>query len=184
MTGADIRTDWYFEPSAHLGGAGGGYRHLDDGTLAMYLIDVSGHGVGAAMHSVSVINVLRQRALPDVDLREPAAVLAGLNAMFQMDRHDGMYFTMWYGVFHRSRRLLRYACAGHHAGYLRPANRSALTPLKTRGLMIGATPETTFQVSEAPVSAASSLYLFSDRVFEIVTADQSQWRLRHFEPLL
>src|SRR5262249_39179509 len=154
------------------GGDAFGYQHLDADAFAMYLIDVSGHGVGAAMHSVSVINVLRQRALPDVDLREPAHVLAGLNAMFQMDRHDGMYFTMWYGVFHRARRVLRYACAGHHAGYLRPPNRSTLTPLKTRGLMIGATPDAKYLVSETPVPPAGSLYLFSDGVFEIVTQDR------------
>jgi len=33
------------------------------------------HGAGSAMHSVSVLNVLRQRALPGVGFRNPAQVL-------------------------------------------------------------------------------------------------------------
>ena len=66
--------------------------------VALYLIDVSGHGVSAAMHSVSVANILRPKAL-SVDLRDPAAVLESLNEAFPMDAHDDMYFTIWYGVY-------------------------------------------------------------------------------------
>jgi predicted component of type VI protein secretion system len=67
---------------------------LDPDTFVFYLFDVSGHGVGSAMHSVTVLNVLRQRALPNVDFGNPADVLSSLNARFQMDSHSGMYFTM------------------------------------------------------------------------------------------
>src|SRR5262249_38417336 len=79
-----VSTDWCFQPSAALGGDAFGYDEIDDDTFVMYLIDVSGHGVGAAMHSVSVLNVLRQGAVPDVNPRDAAGVLAGLNGMFQM----------------------------------------------------------------------------------------------------
>jgi len=180
-----IRTDWQFHPSAQLGGDAFGYDRLDADTFAMYLLDVSGHGAGAAMHSVSVMSVLRQRALPDADLREPAQVLASLNAMFQMDRHDGLFFTMWYGVYHATHRTLRYACGGHHPGYLvagGPAGATAM-PLKTRGLMVGATPEARYRVGEATVPQGSALYMFSDGVFEIMATDR-QWRLADFIPLL
>lgn len=72
VTDGPVRTDWAFQPSATLGGDAFGYYQLDATTFVIYLIDVSGHGVGAAMHSVSVLNILRQRALPDVDARNPA----------------------------------------------------------------------------------------------------------------
>src|SRR5688572_16711165 len=87
LTDGPVLTDWYFQPSAQLGGDAFGYDFIDSNTLVIYLIDVSGHGVGAAMHSVSVLNVLRQRALLNTDIRQPAEVLAGLNSMFQMERH-------------------------------------------------------------------------------------------------
>jgi serine phosphatase RsbU (regulator of sigma subunit) len=185
-----IRIDWLLQPSAQLGGDAFGYDRLDADTFVMYLIDVSGHGAGAAMHSVSALSVLRQRALP-ADLREPAEVLASLNAMFQMDRHDGMIFTMWYGVYHIGQRLLRYACAGHHPAYLVSAAPGSgadaariATPLRTRGVMIGAMPDLRYRSEQTIVPARSSLYLFSDGVFEIVTKDQRQWGLEDFTPLL
>ena len=43
-----IKTDWRFVPSAELGGDSFGYHWLDDDHFAFYLLDVSGHGVGAA----------------------------------------------------------------------------------------------------------------------------------------
>ena len=107
-----------FLPSARLGGDAFGYQQLDSQTFVIYLLDVSGHGVGAAMHSVSVLNVLRQRAIPQTDFKDPVQVITNLNAMFQMDRHDDQYFTMWYGVYDALDRTLTYASAGHHPAYL------------------------------------------------------------------
>src|SRR6187431_816242 len=77
-----VRVSWRFVPSTQLGGDAFGYYWLDPSTFVFYLVDVSGHGVGSAMHSVSVLNVMRQRALPNVDFRNPSEVLASLNARF------------------------------------------------------------------------------------------------------
>ena len=43
----------------------------------------------------------------------PEEVLGSLNQAYQMDDHNGMYFTIWYGVYHRPSGRLRYASAGH-----------------------------------------------------------------------
>jgi serine phosphatase RsbU (regulator of sigma subunit) len=178
-----IRAEWLFQPSALLGGDALGYGYIDADHFAIYMIDVSGHGTGAAMHSVSVLNMLRQRALP-ANACDPAGVLTTLNARFQMEEHDGMYFTMWYGVYDVPHRTLRYACAGHHPGYLAPPAKDTVVPLRTPGLMIGATPKARYCVGQTPVPAGSSLYLFSDGVFDVVTKEQQQWRLHDFVPLL
>lgn len=178
-----VRTDWFFRPSSRLGGDGFGYEWLSPDVFMVFIIDVSGHGVGAAMHTVSVLNVLRRRALPQTDLTDPVQVLAALNAMFQMDSHDGMYFTMWYGVYHKSSQSLRYASAGHHPVYSVSAAR-AVQPLKTPGLMIGATQDARFRSDVVTLPEGSSLYLFSDGVFEVTTQSGQQWRLHDFLPLL
>ncbi len=179
-----IQTDWFYMPSAALGGDAFGYYQLDDEHFVAYVVDVSGHGVGAAMHSVSVLNVLRQRALPNTDFLDPAAVLGSLNDMFQMDTHDGQYFTIWYGVYNKTTRLMRYATAGHHAGYLVPVSRTGYEEYQTKSLMIGAMPGYSYKCAEATVPPGSTLYLFSDGVFEIVTKDGVQWALSDFLPLL
>ena len=76
------------------------------------------HGVGAALLSVTAINVLRSAALPNTDFRDPGAVLSALNEAFPMERQNNMYFTIWYGVYQRSTGALRYASAGHPASVL------------------------------------------------------------------
>ncbi|MBX9715003.1 MAG: SpoIIE family protein phosphatase [Burkholderiaceae bacterium] len=179
-----VRTDWFFLPSAMLGGDAFGYQQLDEETFAGYVVDVSGHGAGAAMHSVSVMNVLRQRALPNTDFRDPGQVLHSLNTMFQMDSHGGMYFSIWYGVYEPKTRLLRYSSAGHHPSYLAQPSRQEMTPLQTRNLMIGAMPEAKFISSSVEVLPGSVLYVFSDGVFEVVTKEGTQWGLQDFLPLL
>ncbi len=90
-----IRADWCYQPCARLGGDAFGYGQLTEHLYVGYLIDVSGHGASAAMHAVSVMNQLRQRSLPGVDMAQPAQVLSALNKIYQMDDHAGMYFTMW-----------------------------------------------------------------------------------------
>ena len=65
LTSGLVRAEWRFVPSTQLGGDAFGYYWLDLRTFVFYLVDVSGHGAGSAMHSVSVMNVLRQRAFPD-----------------------------------------------------------------------------------------------------------------------
>ena len=178
-----LLTEWLFLPSARLGGDAFGYEAIDEHTYLIYLIDVSGHGVGAAMHSLSVLNAIKQRAVSAMDLTAPARVLSRLNVMFPMERHDDQYFTMWYGVYDSRRRSLIYSSAGHHPAFLVPADKRHATPLRTAGTVIGACADATFAAAEVGVPEGSSLYLFSDGVFEILTKDR-HWHLSDFVPLL
>ncbi len=61
---------------AQLGGDAFGYHWLDDDRWRLYLLDVCGHGVKAALLSISAMNVLRSQALPHTDSR-PGANLVG-----------------------------------------------------------------------------------------------------------
>jgi serine phosphatase RsbU (regulator of sigma subunit) len=178
-----IRTNYMHRPSLQLGGDAFAYGVLDEDHVVAYLIDVSGHGVTAAMHSVTVLNVLKQRALPVADFRDPGQVLCHLNDMFPMDAHDGMFFTIWYGVYSASRRLLSFASGGHHAAYLHAPDR-APAALRTRGPMIGGMPGYHYQAQTATVPPGATLYVFSDGAFEICDAEGRQYGLEDFLPLL
>ncbi len=179
-----ICADWVYRPSSKLGGDAFGYDYLTATQFVFYLIDVSGHGAGAAMHSVAVMNLLRQRALPATDMADPAAVLATLNALFQMERHADMYFTMWYGVFDTVSRRLDFAAAGHHPAFMVPAARGTATPLGTRNSMIGALPNRAYKADSTVVPRGAAIYLFSDGVFEIITKAGAQWGLTDLLPQL
>jgi serine phosphatase RsbU (regulator of sigma subunit) len=184
LTTGPVLAEWRFVPSTQLGGDAFGYYWLDPETFVFYLIDVSGHGVGSAMHSVTVLNVLRQRGLLQGDPTDPATMLAGLNARFQMDVHNGLFFTMWYGVYRPSDRSLVCGAAGHHAAYLVPSDRGATQPLGTPNLMIGLMPDVVYEVQRTTIPAGSAVYLFSDGAFEIETKNDQRWTMADFLPLL
>src|SRR3954471_23845194 len=165
-----VRTRWRFEPSSALGGDFFGYDWIDPDSLAIYLLDVSGHGVGAALLSASVANALRGRSLPGTDFRDPAAVLSGLNDAFPMDRHDGKYFTIWYGVYDRAGRRLTYASGGHPAALLLTGptlETSHPVELGVRNFAVGMMPGERFSSKSVPLGPSSKLYVFSDGVYEV-----------------
>ena len=183
LTDGPIRTDWVYRPSARLGGDVFGYGPLSATQFAMFLVDVSGHGTGAAMHGVTVMNLLRH-GLPGVDMAAPGAVLDALNARFPMDHHADMYFTIWYGVFDHATRRLNYASAGHHPAYFVPPGRVDAIPLRTKNPIIGATLGRSYAAAQVDLPPGAALYLFSDGVFEIVTRDGQEWGLADFLPLM
>ena len=119
-----VRIDWRFVPSTQLGGDAFGYHWLDKQRLAVYLLDVSGHGVGASLLAVSVLQVLSHQALPQTDFADPAAVMRGLNPIFEMGRHGGKFFTIWYGVYDSATRRLTFSGGGHPPALRKRASRN------------------------------------------------------------
>jgi phosphoserine phosphatase RsbU/P len=184
LASGPVLAEWRFVPSTQLGGDAFGYYWLDETTFVFYLLDVSGHGVGSAMHSVTALNVLRQRALPQVDFKDPASVLASLNNRFQMADHNGLFFTMWYGVYDITDRSLTCGCAGHHPAYLVDREKRAAQPVGDSALMIGVMRNLSFPVRRISVPEGSTLHLFSDGVFDIETPNDQRWTREDFLPLL
>ena len=133
-----------FIPSRQLGGDCFDYNWLDADYLAIYLLDVAGHGLRAALPSVAVLNLLRSRTLPNIDYYKPSDVLRALNTTFQMSYQNDKYFTIWYGVYNRISRQLVYASAGHPPAVLisqSPASTAKIQRLKTPGMPVGMFPD-------------------------------------------
>jgi len=182
-----LRTEWRFVPSTQLGGDAFGYHWLDEDHFCMFLLDVCGHGVGAALLSISVMNVLRSQALPNVSFLDPGGTLTVLNEAFQMEKQNDMFFTIWYGVYERSTRTLRFASAGHPpALLLHPAGgtEDPIEQLSTRGMVLGGMPGVVYESEQRVVPVGATLFLMSDGTFEIRQPDGSMWEFEEFVALL
>ena len=175
QNGGPVRTDWRFIPSAELGGDAFGYHALDAEHFAVYLLDVCGHGVGAALLSVSALNAIRSEALPHTDFHDPGSVLAALNKAFPMERQNDMFFTVWYGVLHTPSGRLRWAGGGHPPALLLGPGGAEPKLLDSDGPLIGAVEGLEFESSETQVAPGSRLFVYSDGAFEINLPNGTMW---------
>ena len=178
--------DWRFVPTTELGGDSFGYHWIDAQHFAFYLLDVCGHGIGSALLSVAANQTLRGEALPEVDFRDPDAVLDALNQVYQMDRHGDMFFTVWYGVYQPHIRRLRYASAGHPAAILVQADGAAprTQALPARGPALGMLPVAKYRCEETTLPSPARLFVFSDGTFEIARPDGTMLEADAFERVL
>jgi sigma-B regulation protein RsbU (phosphoserine phosphatase) len=178
-----LAADWSFIPSSSLGGDSFGYHWLTPHQLAIYLLDVCGHGVGSALLSVTAINTLRNRTLPDTDFTVPSQVLTALNDAFQMDAHGGKYFTMWYGVFDTRTAELTHAAGGHPPAIAIQPDGTVLK-LPSSGIMVGAFRPAMYTDRVTPIPPGTRLFLFSDGCYEVFDAEDNMMSFEQFTDVL
>lgn len=177
-----VETAWVFQPCSSLGGDSFGYFDIDEDHFAMFLLDVCNHGIGSALLSVSAMNALVRQTLVDVDFRDPIRVLDALNRVFLMEKHNNLYFTLWYGVIQWSSRRLSYSSAGHPPAVLLAG--AEAHSLRARAMPIGTNPEGSFEVGAIEVPMGARLFVFSDGIYEIQATDGREVDLAEFLDIL
>ena len=167
----DLSFAWKFKPCEELAGDLLGIVPLDDQHVALYVLDVSGHGLTAALLSVTVRYFLSP--LPSAEappFLSPAALARDLSRRFPVDAATGQYVTLLYGVLNRGARTFRYVSAGHLGPvYLPCAGEPVLCTAS--GLPIGVNPEAPYQEHVIGLGPGDRLYLYSDGIPEAVNAD-------------
>ena len=104
-----------------------------------------------------------------------------------MAEHNDNYFTIWYGVYNCRKRGLVYASAGHPPAVLLSPDRQlgiVEQRLKTQGFPIGMFPDAEYTNAYCKINSPSTLYIFSDGIYEIVQSDGSIWGLDKFINIL
>jgi sigma-B regulation protein RsbU (phosphoserine phosphatase) len=173
MSVSQVNIDLRFIPSRQLGGDALDFFWLDDEHLVIYLLDVSGHGLRAALPALSVVNLIRSQGLTQVSYYQPSQVLYGLNRTFQMTSRNDKYFTIWYGVFNRKTRQLVYSSAGHPPAILLEHDRDGKIReqlLKTPGFPVGMFADAQYVDTFYQINSGTTLYLFSDSLYEFEIA--------------
>jgi sigma-B regulation protein RsbU (phosphoserine phosphatase) len=177
---APIQIDWRFVPSAELGGDSLGYFEIDEDHFAIFLLDVTGHGLASALLGVSVSNVLRARSLPNTDFKVPSQVMTSLNSTFKMDDQEGRTFTMWYGVFEPKTRRLVWSAGGHPSALLYKPGQVAPIELESLNPGVGMFEWGDFEQKEMVVPEDARIFIYSDGAFEVVKQDGNMWTFREF----
>ena len=169
-------------PCTDLAGDAVGVVALPHGHVGLYLLDVSGHGVGAALLSFTLNHLLTptsEGVLLSGDAGRgpgvvaPSRVAERLNRQFPMDR-TRQYFTLVYGVYDPAHSRFRYVMAGHPAPIALPRSGPA-APLQGRGLPIGMIADATFDDEAVILEPGDRLYFYTDGVIEALDASEQEF---------
>jgi sigma-B regulation protein RsbU (phosphoserine phosphatase) len=111
----NLEIAWKFEPCEHMGGDIFNIFKMDAEHLGVYMLDVSGHGVPAAMVTVSVSQFLQQNSVQlqkNSSIMPPAEVLDALDKEFPFERFNN-FFTITYFIINVKNGHTVYSNAGH-----------------------------------------------------------------------
>lgn len=177
---------WIYTPCDELAGDILNVFKLDDRYVGFYLLDVSGHGVPAALLAVSLSRLLAPRfdrdslilrADPDsAQYRpiSPAEVTARLNRQFVMDHRTEQFFTLVYGLLDTKTYDLSFVSAGHPAPVLFPGT-GIPRLLPSNDLPIGFLEDAVFQEIKLTLKPGDRFYLYSDAIIEAANSNDELW---------
>ena len=154
-------------PSSLTSGDYYDYITAVDGTLAVVIGDVSGHGLGPALEMVETRASLRTILSYDSDLGH---AFERLNRILKDDLPEGMFVTLFAARLDPGRRTLSYASAGHQAFLLNREGESIR--LESTGTPLGIESEGRYSTPlEMPLQPGDVVVLATDGIMEQLSPD-------------
>ena len=166
----------HLRPSGHVGGDLVGSFAIREGQLAVYSIDVSGHGVASALMTARLASYFsggsrhRNIAIERIDrdtigMRPPEQVTAELNQLINDDLETELYFTMALAICDLETGHVRLVQAGHpHPMILRRSG--VVERVGCGGLPVGLIDGASYDVVDFDLGSGDRLILYSDGFVE------------------
>ena len=192
-----VQFDWIFLPSAFVAGDIFNYFRLDENHVGFYVLDVAGHGIPAAMLSVTLSKVLsptnHQECLlkqfmpvpepPYYKIITPAMAVRSLNERFQADDDTMQYFTMLYGIIDTRSGETLVTQAGHPPPILLKKGTTA-SLIGTGGYPVGMLPDLGYDDKEIHLERGDRFILYSDGMTECASNDGGEFSVERLMKIL
>lgn len=163
-----FRFGWRYRPCQELAGDILNVARLDDEHIAVYVLDVCGHGVSASLQSFSLAQDLRPRQ-GGPDLFSPQTLFERLNLKYPMDMDTGMFFTILYGLLNTRSGEFSYAAAGHPGPVLmKKGNKPIILPTHSYPIGVHQAPE--YVEEKIQLEPGDKLILYTDGVVEALSS--------------
>lgn len=188
LTVPGVSLAWILKPCDELAGDTLNVLKLDRDHLGLYMIDVSGHGVGSSLLSFTLNRWMspvsdhsslfsdKAKGPKRQQLVSPAQIAEKLNQQFPMDPETAQYFTFFYGILNLKTGLLRYVNAGHpNPIHLPFGSEPALLP--STGCPIGLLQKTKFEDHAVTMRAKDRLVLYTDGLIEAFNPQEEEFGL-------
>jgi len=168
-----------FAPKGTVSGDFFDVRELSDTKAGLFICDVMGHGVRAALVTAVIRGIFGELARTQPD---PGEVLDGINrALVPILRQAGapMFASAFYLTADTVSGEIQYANAGHPSPFLVRAESGAIERLgvrgRTHGPALGVVPEAHYPTGRRVLAPHDLVLLFTDGIFEVEGTDEEQF---------
>lgn len=141
---------------------------LGEGKVAVFLGDVAGKGISAAILMATAQTHLNVslRAMGDA-----GKVVSAVNRHICKHAHSNKFISLWLGVFDTNTRMLSFVDAGHgHWVHVAPGSGGEAPKIRrvdsATGIPLGIDPDFEYQSEQLPLGPTDRLVVFSDGVVE------------------
>lgn len=162
-----------YHPCEDLGGDFYDVFVLPDGRIALYVADVAGHGIGAALITVFIRETIaRLRSGPRADgLADPGRTLQALKERFAEEEFGTLFVSMIYGVLDPADGRFRFSSAGHPMPLVCIDGLAAEPAEETGPVISKFLPDMEFPVHEIALPRGSRLLCYTDGVVDAMGPD-------------
>ncbi len=161
---SELQVACCFEPLRPVSGDFFDVRRLEGGAVGIFIADIAGHGVAAALLS-SMLKVFF--SLHVRERRSPRQLFAALNEELFTVLAGGEFLTAFYGIYSAADRRFVYASANHPPP-LRLRRDGGIEKLETDGFFVGVFREARFAEAECRLEPGERLLFYTDGATEAI----------------
>jgi phosphoserine phosphatase RsbU/P len=162
LRGANFEIACHFAPFSDVSGDFADYFHLPDGTVGLYLGDVVGKGLPAAMYGAMVMGTLRGT---NKSGENTAAVLGALNKRLLVRPVSGRFCSTIYALFNPGTLELQFSNAG--MPYPLHTSAAGCSAVGQGGIPSGVFPNSTYEVHAIQLQPGDAVLFATDGLHEL-----------------
>ncbi|MCK5726021.1 MAG: SpoIIE family protein phosphatase [Thiotrichaceae bacterium] len=167
-----LTTSWLYEPAIFVGGDTFNYYSPTEDLLVFFSLDISGHGISAAMLSMSLQSSMSlKRGLYGNPVRHdtiydmPSTFAKNANKLV-LENESSHYLTMIFGIVDFKEKEIHFVQAGHPYPLFYKAQEKQLEEIKITGFPIGLFAEAEYETQHLSFASGDKFILYSDGISE------------------
>ena len=160
------------DPAKEVGGDFYDFFFIDDDHLCLFIADVSGKGIPAALFMMASMIVLANNAMMG---KSPARILQDTNDAICANNREEMFVTVWLGILEISTGKLTAANAGHEYPILRQPGTDFAFYKDRHSFVIGGMESARYHDYELLLQPRSKLFLYTDGLPEATDASDAMF---------
>ncbi len=159
----NVEIESFYEASNMLGGDWWYAAAIDNSRLGIFLFDLSGHGVTAAINAFRL--QLLVRSLKEYKA-EPGLWMSTLNNELEKILPAEQFSTGFYGIYHKRKQTLEYVNAGSPCPFVFRKNGKAFQKLDSTGPILGCVSGIEYEAKTVTLKSNDRVFLYSDALYE------------------